>query len=227
MARDVHFQSLRQQIEPVIFYHTESRMWGDKRVILVKYESGKASSLINKIQHRWNGLAEASPFEFYFYDEEVKQRYNQELRLGSLFTIFTGLSITIAVIGLVGLVSYSAEQRKKEIGIRKVFGASLTRIYIMMNGQYIKLIFIAVLIATPITWWFMQQWLNSYRYKIEINVLIDQHPFYSLSGSDNIILLTTERYHDRPMVIRGPGAGAHVTAAGVFADIIRIGHYAK
>ncbi|HYF69752.1 MAG TPA: ABC transporter permease [Ohtaekwangia sp.] len=172
VARDVHFQSLRQQIEPVIFYHTESRMWGDKRVILVKYESGKASTLINKIQHRWNGLAEASPFEFYFYDEEVKQRYNQELRLGSLFTIFTGLSITIAVIGLVGLVSYSAEQRKKEIGIRKVFGASLTRIYIMMNSQYIKLIFIAVLIATPLTWWFMQQWLNSYSYKIEINVLI-------------------------------------------------------
>jgi aspartokinase/homoserine dehydrogenase 1 len=63
--------------------------------------------------------------------------------------------------------------------------------------------------------------------KIRLGSVDEQHPFYSLSGSDNIILLTTERYHDRPMVIRGPGAGAHVTAAGVFADIIRIGHYAK
>jgi aspartokinase/homoserine dehydrogenase 1 len=69
--------------------------------------------------------------------------------------------------------------------------------------------------------------LQSGAVKVELGTVTDQHPFYSLSGSDNIILITTERYHERPMVIRGPGAGAAVTAAGVFADIIRIGHYAK
>jgi aspartokinase/homoserine dehydrogenase 1 len=69
--------------------------------------------------------------------------------------------------------------------------------------------------------------LRDGKVRVQLGSVNDQHPFYSLSGSDNIILLTTERYHDRPMVIRGPGAGAAVTAAGVFADIIRIGHYAK
>jgi aspartokinase/homoserine dehydrogenase 1 len=69
--------------------------------------------------------------------------------------------------------------------------------------------------------------LKDGKVKVELGSVNEQHPFYSLSGSDNIILLTTERYHERPMVIRGPGAGAAVTAAGVFADIIRIGHYAK
>ena len=69
--------------------------------------------------------------------------------------------------------------------------------------------------------------LDNGKVKIQLGSVDQKHPFYSLSGSDNIILLTTERYHDRPMVIRGPGAGAAVTAAGVFADIIRIGHYAK
>src|SRR5690606_6809726 len=89
----------------------------------------------------------------------LQQNYKQEERLSSLFMIFTSLSITIAILGLVGLVSYSAEQRKKEIGVRKVFGASLSGIYVMMNKEYLRLIGIALLFAAPISWWLMQQWL--------------------------------------------------------------------
>jgi putative ABC transport system permease protein len=103
--------------------------------------------------------------------------------MASLFSIFTGLSITIAVIGLVGLVSYSAEQRKKEIGIRKVFGASLSRIYIMINTQYVRLICISLLIATPGAWFLMQQWLNSFPYRVEVNPLI-----FLVSGLVELVL---------------------------------------
>ena len=99
-------------------------------------------------------------------------QYQQEQTMGGLFSIFTGLSITIAVTGLIGLVAYSAEQRKKEIGIRKVFGASLGRIYLMINKQYVMLLLIALLVATPLTWWVMQQWLNTFPYRITINPLI-------------------------------------------------------
>jgi putative ABC transport system permease protein len=104
-----------------------------------------------------------------FYDEEVRMQYQQEMKMGSLLSIFTALSITIAVIGLVGLVAYSAEQRKKEIGIRKVFGASLASIYVMINAQYIRLLVIALIIATPVSWWLMQQWLDTYPYRTTIN----------------------------------------------------------
>ncbi len=108
------------------------------------------------------------PFEYSFYNDEIQSRYQEEERLGSLFTIFTGLSMTIAVIGLIGLAAYSAEQRRKEIGVRKVFGASLTSIYIMMNVHYVRLMLVALVIATPLTWWVMQQWLDTYSYKVSI-----------------------------------------------------------
>jgi putative ABC transport system permease protein len=117
-------------------------------------------------------LVPATPLEFSFYNEELKRQYRQEQQMGSLFTVFTVLSVTIAIIGLVGLVAYSAEQRKKEIGIRKVFGASTGSIYMMMNSHYIKLMIIALIIAVPLAWWFMQQWLNDFPYRIEISPFV-------------------------------------------------------
>ena len=138
---------------------------------------------MGKLESEWNKLVEATPFSLSFYDEEVRMQYQQEQRMASLFSIFTGLSITIAVIGLVGLVSYSAEQRKKEIGIRKVFGASLYRIYVMINTQYVRLLCISLLIATPASWLLMQQWLNTFPYRVEVNPLI-----FVVSGLVELVL---------------------------------------
>jgi putative ABC transport system permease protein len=153
------------------------------KVVLIRYNTQDIQTLTAKLENGWNKLVEATPFSFSFYDEEVKMQYDQEQRMASLFSIFTGLSITIAVIGLVGLVSYSAEQRKKEIGIRKVFGASLSRIYIMINTQYVRLICISLLIATPGAWFLMQQWLNSFPYRVEVNPLI-----FLVSGLVELVL---------------------------------------
>ena len=168
VVNDFHFQSLHQSITPLMFFNTKSNFYGDGRIVMVKYNTREVQQLLSHIEQRWNQLADATPFSSYFYEEELKNRYKQEQRMGSLFSIFTGLSITIAIIGLVALVSYSAEQRKKEIGVRKVFGASMTNIYVMVNKQYIRLLLVAFVIATPLTWWMMNKWLSSYAYRQEI-----------------------------------------------------------
>ena len=160
VVRDVQIQPLRNDTSPVIFVNLNSGLYRDDRIMLVRYQAQQLQPVLNKIESRWKQLAESIPLSYTFYDETLKKLYAVEERLGALFFVFTALSITIAVMGLVGLVSYSAEQRKKEIGIRKVFGASLTGIYVMMNKEYVRLMIIALLIATPAAWWLMDQWLG-------------------------------------------------------------------
>ncbi|HEX6223377.1 MAG TPA: ABC transporter permease [Chryseolinea sp.] len=172
VAKDFHLHSLRENIFPFMFYNIHSNMFGQDRITLVRYKTEDFSGLIRQIEGKWNQLAEAVPFSYSFYDEDVESQYKQEQRLAALFLIFTGLSIVIAIMGLVGLVSYSAEQRKKEIGVRKVFGASLSGIYIMINKDYIRLMLMALLIATPTSWLIMQEWLNT----IPIDNRVTIHP---------------------------------------------------
>ncbi|HZB12021.1 MAG TPA: ABC transporter permease, partial [Chryseolinea sp.] len=117
VAKDFHLHSLRQNIFPFMFYHTESNMFGSNRVALIRYKTEDLPKLVSEIKKQWNKLAEAVPLSYSFYDEDVANQYKQEQRIAGLFLIFTGLSISIAIMGLVGLVSYSAEQRKKEIGV--------------------------------------------------------------------------------------------------------------
>jgi putative ABC transport system permease protein len=183
VAKDFHFRSLHQNIMPTMFFGLNSKAFGDQKIVLIRYNTHDVKSLTRKLENEWNKLVEATPFALTFYDEEVKMQYQQEQRMASLFSIFTALSITIAVIGLVGLVSYSAEQRKKEIGIRKVFGASLSRIYVMINTQYLRLLGISLLIATPASWLLMQEWLNTFPYRVEVNPLI-----FVISGLVELLL---------------------------------------
>jgi putative ABC transport system permease protein len=161
VAKDFHLHSLRQNIFPFMFYNIHSKMWGDERIALIRYKTQNLAGLINQIERKWNQRSEAVPLSYSFYDEDVEKQYKQEQRLAALFLIFTGLSISIAIMGLVGLVSYSAEQRKKEIGVRKVFGASLSGIYFMMNKDYVRLMLIALIFATPTSWFIMERWLSA------------------------------------------------------------------
>ena len=158
-------------------------MWGDNRILVIRYEATNAREIVDYLEKKWQRMADGIPFEYSFYDEELKQQYKEEERLGSLFMIFTILSISIAIIGLVGLASYSAEQRRKEIGIRKVFGASLSRIYVMLNRHYIKLMVISLLVATPLTWTLMQQWLDMFSYRIEIDPVV-----FVLAGLSELLI---------------------------------------
>lgn len=169
VVKDFHSQSLRFNIAPVIMLNVAAPIWGDQRVIAVKFQAANTESLVKKIGSAWNKQVEATPFQYSFFKEEWEQQYQSESRMGSLFGFFTILAMIIAVIGLIGLVSYSVEQRRREISIRKVLGASVLRIISMMNRQYLKLILIGLLLATPIGWWVQQNWLNNFAYHIAIN----------------------------------------------------------
>lgn len=171
VMKDSHYQSLRETITPVMFCKVGADIWGDWFVLTVKFKSSEISQLIAHIESKWNATLDDTPFSYSFLDQELAKQYEAEEKLGGLFGIFSGLSILIAIIGLVGLVAYSAEVRKKEIGIRKVFGASTARIVILMNSQYIRLIVLALLFASPISWWLIVQWLNSFAYRIEVSPL--------------------------------------------------------
>lgn len=171
VMKDSHYQSMRQVITPVMFCKIGGDIWGDWFVLTVKFKTENIRELIKRIESKWNATLDDTPFTFTFLDQELARQYQTEEKLGGLFGIFSALSILIAIIGLVGLVSYSAEVRKKEIGIRKVFGASTTRILILMNSQYVRLIIVAFIIASPVCWWLIIQWLNTFAYRIEISPL--------------------------------------------------------
>ena len=171
VMKDFHYQSLHEAISPVMFCTIESDIWGDWRVLTVKFNSTNTADLIQQLSESWNKILDDTPFEYSFLDLDLAKQYQTEQRLGGLFGIFSGISILIAIIGLIGLVSYSAEVRKKEIGIRKVFGASTSRIILMMNSQYVRLVFFACAFAVPFSWWAISNWLDSFEYKIEISPL--------------------------------------------------------
>lgn len=168
IAKDFNTQSLRQNIAPAMFLHLDSKYWGPGRIAMVRYEGATLPALLGRIEARWKQLSVA-PFSYTTYEDHILAQYRHEEKIVSLFTIFTTLSIVIAVIGLVGLVAYSAEQRKKEIGIRKVFGASRGKIYVLINRPYVVLFMVALVLATPLTWYLMQQWLSSFAYKITVD----------------------------------------------------------
>jgi len=108
------------------------------------------------------------PFDYTFVDEEYAQKFRDEKRIGTLAGLFAGLTIFISCLGLFGLATYMAENRIKEIGVRKVMGASVTSITTLLSKDFLKLVIVSFLIASPIAWWAMHQWLQSYNYRIGI-----------------------------------------------------------
>ena len=169
MVKDFHFQSLHQNIVPMMFMNIRSNMWGQERIVTVRYQ-GDPYELLTRLEEKWKKLCDESvPFSYSFYDEQVRAQYQQEERLGVLFSIFTSLSMLIAIVGLVGLVAYAAETRKRELGIRKVFGASTGGLVVLMNRHYVRLILLSLLISAPVAWWALDWWLSSFAYKIDIS----------------------------------------------------------
>lgn len=172
VVRDFHFRSLREPIAPLIFFSLNAPMFGDMRLVAVKFRSDDVAALRARIEKRWGELAPSAPVEMSFFEEDLEQQYQNERRLAALFSIFTTFSIGVGIIGLIGLVAFSADQRKKEIGIRKVFGASIGSIFVMMNTQYVKLMIVAAVISAPVSWWLLSRWLAGFAYHVSINPLV-------------------------------------------------------
>jgi putative ABC transport system permease protein len=173
VVRDFHFRSLREPIAPLIFLSIkEAQMYGDMRIVAIKFKADDVAALRARIEKRWSELAPTAPIELSFFEEDLEKQYQNEQRLAGLFSVFTAFSIGVGIIGLIGLVAFSADQRRKEIGIRKVFGASIASIFVMMNTQYVKLMIVAAVIAAPLSWWMLDRWLSEFAYHIDVSPLV-------------------------------------------------------
>ena len=155
----------------------------------VKLQSDNLSETIKFIEETWTQIFPNTPFDYFFMDRVFERRYQSEVSLKRLFSHFSGLAVFIGCLGLMGLAAYAAERRTKEIGIRKVLGASSTQITMLLSKEFSRWVLVANLIAWPVAYLAMQSWLNGFAYRISLS---DQWVFFILAGAAalGIALLT-------------------------------------
>jgi putative ABC transport system permease protein len=169
VLKDFNLESLHSHIEPFALFSNKSESY-DTGVsyITLKIKSDNTGKILEAIENKWNAYQSDIPFEYSFLDEDLNTAYIADQRQANLFGVFSFLTIFIACMGLLGLISFIAQQKTKEIGIRKVLGASIVEIVQLLAIDFVKLIVIALLIATPFAWFYMNKWLQDFAYKIEI-----------------------------------------------------------
>jgi putative ABC transport system permease protein len=163
VVKNFNFESLHQDIGPLSF-----RLGGGDGLGIFKVHTFNIQQLVNQIQNKWKTVAPGLPFSYRFLNESFNQMYRAEQRVGKIAMIFSVLAIFIACLGLFGLATFIAEQRTKEIGIRKVLGASVHGIVQMLSKDFIKLVSVAFVFAAPFSWWAMHHWLQDFAYRINI-----------------------------------------------------------
>jgi len=163
VVRDFNFESLHNAIMPLVMF---PEMRADR--MLVRITGERLPETIAFIEARWKELAPYMPFEYHFIDEDYDKVYSSELRLGKVMNLFSPIAIVLACLGLFGLSSYAAKQRVKEIGIRKVLGASLGNLAMLLSGSFVRMAVIAIVIACPLAWWAMNKWLEGFAYRAGI-----------------------------------------------------------
>jgi putative ABC transport system permease protein len=163
VVKDFHFESLHNPIKPFVLF-PEKR----GKELLVKLGGQHLRQTISFIQSKWKTLVPDRPFEFRFMDEDYNKLYSSEIRLGTIMNLFAGIAIVLACLGLFGLSAYTVQQRFKEIGIRKVLGASVSNIVITLSKDFILLTCIAIVIAVPAAWWISAKWLRDFSYRTTI-----------------------------------------------------------
>jgi len=168
VVRDFHFNSLQSKI-PAIVMHVLPVRVGWYGFISVRLKTQNASEVLNALQEGWKTILPSFPFEYYFVDEDYDKQYKNERRLSSLAVVFSALTIFISCLGLFGLVLIAVSRRTKEIGIRKVLGASVGGIATLISKDFLKLVALAILIAIPAGWWLMNEWVNDFPYHTQIH----------------------------------------------------------
>jgi ABC-type antimicrobial peptide transport system permease subunit len=167
VVKDFHLKSLREPIMPLILFLGETANWG---YVLIKTEPGMTPQSVASVEDVFKQIVPEFPLRYYFADEEFQKLYNSERTVNKLSISFSILAIFIACLGLLGLTMFTAEQRKKEIGVRKVIGATTMNIVGMLSNDIVKLVLMAALFATPIAWFAMDKWLAQFAYKVDLNV---------------------------------------------------------
>ena len=163
IVKDFNFSSLREQVRPLMM------MYGSNNGgMTLKINTTNIQALVSSIESQWKSIAPDLPFEYRFMDDDFDNLYKGERKIAELITIFTSMSILISCLGLFGLATFMAEQRTKEIGIRKVLGASLAGITTLLSKDFLKLVLVAVVIATPAAYYVANQWLQGFAYRISL-----------------------------------------------------------
>jgi putative ABC transport system permease protein len=165
VIQDFHYRSLQNEIQPL----TIRMEPGAYTLVSVNIQPGNYTAAVNAIEEKWKELIPNRPFTYFFMDEFFDRQYRSEERFGKLFFYFALLAIIISCLGLLGLASYSALQRTREIGIRKVMGASVSDIVRLLSKDFLKLVIISFIIATPLAWYCMYQWVKTFAYQSTIS----------------------------------------------------------
>ncbi|RYE28852.1 MAG: FtsX-like permease family protein [Sphingobacteriaceae bacterium] len=172
VVKNFNYQSLEHKIEALALFIAPDTTsgWekaGGSMFIKVKAHTN-LPSLLGKIGDLYKNYDRTTAFEYSFMDDAFNELYKAEDRLAGIFSVFTFITIFIACLGLFGLAAFAAQNRKKEIGIRKVLGASTASIASLLSRDFVKLVFLSIIIASPVAWWCMQKWLQDFAYKIHI-----------------------------------------------------------
>ncbi|GAB3180889.1 ABC transporter permease [Telluribacter humicola] len=164
VVKDFHFRSYHQKIEPMVLFYNP----GWQMQVFARISPGAAARLLAEAERIWHERYPETPFRYTFLDESFDRLYQAERKAGQLFNVFANIAILISCLGLFGLATFSAERRTKEIGVRKVLGASVTSIISLLSRDFVILVLIALALATPVAWYAMHQWLQDFAYRIDI-----------------------------------------------------------
>ncbi len=195
VVADYHFASIKEEIAPLFLHKENEPNW-----LFLKTDTKEFAPLLDRLERQWEATVTNVPFDYRFVNREVEQLYDEEKRLGQISIIFSVLAIFISCLGLFGLVSYVAEQKKKEIGIRKVLGASIGSVVKLLTTDFVKLVGIAFLIASPIAYYFIQQWLEDFTYRIDIQWWV----FALAGGFALLITLLTVGFQSLKSAVANP-----------------------
>jgi len=167
VVKDFHFLSMHSEIEPMILHYDKTRFYS----ISARIKTDRIASTLSTMKKQWKGILPHVPCNYFFLDDQYDKQYRADQKVGSFLRHFTVLAIFISCLGLFGLASYTAEQRTKEIGIRKVLGAPVSKIVIMLSKEFTKWVLIANIIAWPIAYFSMSKWFQDFVYRTKINPL--------------------------------------------------------
>lgn len=169
VVKDFNFQDLHHAIQPYVFFLSNVSNYN---YLIVHTNTANMEKTLSFLSGQWNAHCPNEPFEYTFLDEDFQRNYHAESRTASIVSWFTGISIFISCLGLFGLAAFAAQQRTREIGIRKVLGASVLNITAMLSKDFVRLVVIAIIIASPLAWYFMHRWLQAFAYQVNISVWI-------------------------------------------------------
>ncbi|MBO3698140.1 ABC transporter permease [Roseivirga sp. E12] len=167
VVRDYHFKSMHNEIEPLVMHENDRNQWGYWS-IAVRLAPDNTSQTLNQLEDTWSAVVPEFPFEYEFLDQKIDQYYKSDQYFAAVFRVFSSMAIVVSCLGLIGLVTFTAQRRTKEIGVRKVLGASVGGILRLLSQDYLKLILVAAFVSIPVAYLAMESWLENFQYRVGV-----------------------------------------------------------